>query len=156
MYFYNHTLSSWLGFFFLSLWTPSPWFQTKLWTHLAQGATTTFPSKFNWQRNHCWLLFGLDPGFLLLRSNKPLNHWPFQQQVVKQPAVSPEVTDGGTEKQVSLFKWLWFPNLESLLHIYQQILDPRSIRMQIYTYELLLSNYTLDIIVKALHSCINA
>ena len=26
-----------------------------------------------------------------------------------QPAVSPEVTYGGTKKQVSLFRWLWFP-----------------------------------------------
>ena len=77
---------------------------------------------------NCWLLSGLDPGVLLLRNNKPLNHWPFQQQDAKQPAVSPEVTDGGTKKQVSLFIGLWFPDLESLPCIYQQLLDPRSIQ----------------------------
>ena len=48
-----------------------------------------------------WLMltaFGLDLGISLLRSNKPLDHWPFWQQAVKQPAVSPEVTYGGTKK----------------------------------------------------------
>lgn len=56
-------------------------------------------------------IVGLDPGVLLLRSNKPLNHWPLRQQAAKQSAVSLEVTDGGTKKQVSLFKGLWFPEL---------------------------------------------
>ena len=51
--------------------------------------------------------FWLYPGLLVLHSNKPLDHWPFQQQATKQPIVSPEVTYGGIEKQVSLFKWLW-------------------------------------------------
>ena len=41
---------------------------------------------------------GLDLGVPLLRSNKTLNHWPFQKQAAKQPVVSPEVTDGETEK----------------------------------------------------------
>ena len=67
----------------------------------------------------CWLLSRLDLGFLILRNNKPLDHWPFREQVVKQPAVSPEVTYGGAKKQVSLLKWLWFPELMSLLRIYR-------------------------------------
>ena len=54
--------------------------------------------------------FGVDPGVLLLRINKPLNHWPFRQQAMKHPAISPEVTNGGIEKQVSLFRGLWFPD----------------------------------------------
>ena len=62
--------------------------------------------------------FWLDPGILILRSNKPLDHWPFRKEAVKQLAVSPEVTDGGTKKQVSLFRGLWFPELLSLLRIY--------------------------------------
>ena len=57
------------------------------------------------------IAFWLDPGILILWSNKPFDHWPFQQQGVKKPAVSPEVTDGGTKKQVSLFRGLWFPKL---------------------------------------------
>ena len=63
--------------------------------------------------------FWLDPGLLILRSNKPLDHWPFRKQAAKQPAVSPEVTYGGTEKQVSMLRWLWFPELLSLLRIYR-------------------------------------
>jgi hypothetical protein len=42
--------------------------------------------------------FWIDPGLLVLCSNKPLDHWPFRQQATKQPAVSPEVTYGGTKK----------------------------------------------------------
>ena len=42
--------------------------------------------------------FWLDPGLLVVHSSKPLDHWPFRQQAVKQLAVSPEVTYGGTEK----------------------------------------------------------
>ena len=42
--------------------------------------------------------FWLDLGILILRSNKPLDHWPFRQQTAKQPTVSPEVTYGGAEK----------------------------------------------------------
>ena len=53
--------------------------------------------------------FWLDLGLLVLHNNKPLDHWPFRQQTVKQPAVSPEVTYVGVEKKVSLLKWLWFP-----------------------------------------------
>ena len=63
--------------------------------------------------------FWLDPGFLILHSNKPLDHWPFRQQAMKQHVVSPEVTYGGTEKQVSLLRRLWFPELLPLLCIYQ-------------------------------------
>ena len=63
--------------------------------------------------------FRLDLGFLILRSNKPLDHWPFWKQATKQLAVSLEVTYGGTKKQVSLLKRLWFPELLLLLHIYQ-------------------------------------
>ena len=62
--------------------------------------------------------FRVDSGVLLLRSNKPLNHWPFRQQAAKHPVVSPKVTDGGTGKKVSLFRGLWFLELVSLLHIY--------------------------------------
>ena len=40
--------------------------------------------------------FWLDLSLLVLRSNKPLDRWPFQQQAVKQPAISPKVTYGGT------------------------------------------------------------
>ena len=42
--------------------------------------------------------FWVDLGILILRINKPLNHWPFRPQVAKQPTVSPEVTNGRTEK----------------------------------------------------------
>ena len=62
--------------------------------------------------------FWLYLGILILCNNKPLDHWPFRQQAAKQPEVSPEVTYGGTEKQVSLFRGLWFPELVSLLCIY--------------------------------------
>ena len=53
--------------------------------------------------------FWLDPGLLVLHNIKPLDHWPFRQQAAEQPAVSPQVTYGGVEKQISLLKWLWFP-----------------------------------------------
>ena len=59
--------------------------------------------------------FWIDSGILILHNNKPLDHWPFWQQDAKQPVVSPEVTNGGTEKQVYLFKGLWFLELVSLL-----------------------------------------
>ena len=42
--------------------------------------------------------YWLDPSILILHSNKPIDHWTFRQQAVKQPAVSLEVTYGGTEK----------------------------------------------------------
>jgi hypothetical protein len=42
--------------------------------------------------------FWLDLGLPVLRSNKPLDHWPFWQQATKQPTISPEVTYGGIEK----------------------------------------------------------
>ena len=74
--------------------------------------------------------FWLDPSIPIVCSNKPLNHWPFWKQAVKQSAVSPEVTDGGTEKQVSLFRGLWFPELGSLLCIYQT--DHRSMLINCY------------------------
>ena len=35
----------------------------------------------------CWLLSRLDPSFVILRSNKPLDHWPFRQQGAKKPAI---------------------------------------------------------------------
>ena len=59
------------------------------------------------------------PGYSYTVQQQPLDHWPFRQQAAKQPTVSPEVTYGGIEKQVSLFRWLWFPKLVSLLRIYQ-------------------------------------
>ena len=62
--------------------------------------------------------FWLDSGILILRSNKPLDHWPFWQQAAKQPTASPEVTYGGTKKQASLFRGFWLPELVSLLRIY--------------------------------------
>ena len=87
-----------------------------------------------WQKHEWWLwciwwwqqwwwhvvltTFWLDPSNLILRSNKPLDHWPFWQQAAKQPIVSPEVTYKGTKKQVSMFGGLWFFELMSLLHIY--------------------------------------
>ena len=42
--------------------------------------------------------FWLDPGLLVLHSNKPLDRWPFRQQAMRQPVVSLEVTYGGIEK----------------------------------------------------------
>ena len=59
------------------------------------------------------LAFWLDSGLLVLCSKKTLDHWPFQQQATWQPTISPKVTYGGTEKQVSLFRGLWFPELMS-------------------------------------------
>lgn len=40
----------------------------------------------------------------LLCSNKPLDHRPFQQQPMKQPAVSLEVTYGGVQTQMSTLR----------------------------------------------------
>ena len=62
--------------------------------------------------------FWLDPSILILHSNKPLDHWTFQQQAMKQPVVSSEMNYGGIEKKVSLFIGLWFSELVSLLRIY--------------------------------------
>ena len=55
--------------------------------------------------------FQVDPGVLLLRSNRSLNHWSFREQATKEPAVLLEVTDGGTKKQVSLLRRSCFPEL---------------------------------------------
>ena len=38
---------------------------------------------------------------VLLHSNKPLDHWPFQQQPAEQLVVSPKVTYGGVWTQMS-------------------------------------------------------
>jgi hypothetical protein len=54
--------------------------------------------------------FRVDLVVLLLCNNKPINHWPFWKQATAQPPVSPEVTDGGAKKQVSLLRGLWSPN----------------------------------------------
>ena len=50
---------------------------------------------------YCWLLW-VDPSSDLVRSNKiPKGYRPTRQQAAKQPEVSPEVTMGGVQTQVS-------------------------------------------------------
>ena len=119
MYFCNHASLSRLGFLFSISTNSFVLISNQVSISLNSGCHNHIVFKVQPATKPLLTAFWLDLGILILCNNKPLSHWPFQQQAAKQPPVSPKVTDGGTEKQVSLFRGLWFPELVSLPRIYQ-------------------------------------
>ena len=99
MYFCNHASLSRLGFLFSASANSFALVSNQALISLSSGCHNHIALRVQPTMEPLLVAFWLDPSLLVLHSNKPLDHWPFQQKAARQLTVSLEVTYGVLQRK---------------------------------------------------------